>query len=199
MTANSRVTFFEIEMKSLAAAVLTLFCCSLCDAQLQISNEALTTTSIIFDISGTIDGPIPEEGPDWLFFVDSNRPNGWITNFNNAQITSNISVNGVADEVDNFWIESEFGSASRDRLTLNLDRGWSIGDTLSGTFTANWATAVDLTDYSGELQIFWGRDGLSDETAGTLQGTFSTIAVPEPSSALFISAIVSTSLLRRRR
>ncbi|MDC0601945.1 hypothetical protein OAP14_02820 [Aliiglaciecola sp.] len=178
-----------MKMKLLIANALLVLSTFSANAALIISNESIDTNSISFDVSGTIEGPTPQSGLAWLFFVDTNRANGWISASNTATITSNIMVNGSPNSVDDFWVETDFGFSSHDRLTLNNNSNWSVGDILSGTFSATWANAINLDDFNG-LDIYWGRDSSGyDESNGTFQGSFLANSQPipnPPSLALLI-------------
>lgn len=191
-----------MNIKILMVSVLLLLSSFNSHAGLIITNGSIDSTSISFDISGTIEGPIPQSGLNWLFLVDTSRANGWINSFNIATITSNILVNGLSNGVDDFWVEPDFSNSSHDRLTLNNGSGWSIGDTLSGTFTATWASAIDLSGFNG-LDVYWGRDPASfDESKGTFQGEFirDRQSVPEPSTfAIFALGMVGLAFRRFKK
>lgn len=77
------------------------------NAALTITNFDLQSTSISFDISGTIEGPAPSGGLSWLFFVDANG-NGDYDDapFQTATIAQNIAVNGSTSAVSDIWIEN---------------------------------------------------------------------------------------------
>ena len=172
---------------------------TLSHAGLVFTSTTLTENSISFEISGSIDGPAPTgDDLNFLFFVDPLRPNGWISAFEVATITSNISVNGNPNEVDNLWIEPGFGGESNDRITMNQNEngGFNSGDTLSGTFTASWVSPIDLSGFGSELEVYWGRDTNYNEFNGTYQGTFSTVPAPGAMALLGLGGLLGA---RRRR
>lgn len=178
---------------ALAAALITFGALvGRADAALTITNWNFTPTSLSFDISGTIDGPVPSSGLKWIFLVDEGGNTNWSPAFTldiSASINSNISVNGGAG-IDNFWVET--GDPSEDRLTMNRNSGWNIGDTLSGTLNVSWVPLGSLSA-TPDLEFRWGRNG-NNAFAGTLQGTG---AVPEPSS--FLLGLGALPLMARRK
>ncbi|MDB4300810.1 PEP-CTERM sorting domain-containing protein [bacterium] len=165
------------------------------NAALTITNFDLQSTSISFDISGTIEGPAPSEGLSYLFFVDANG-NGDYDDapFQTPTIAQNIAVNGSTPAVSSMWIEN--ADITEDRITLHNDSLWNVGDVLSGSFSASWASPIDTAPLTNGMEVRWGRNK-GTALQGTLQGTAS--AVPEPSSALLLGLSTLGVVARRKR
>jgi len=177
----------------LVLAVTALVLSSSVNASLVISDYSLTDNSISFNVTGTIDGPAPEAGNlRFLFLVDVNGNGNYDTSsvFDEATITSNISVNGVSNGVDDFWIENDDDPAAfEDRLTMNRDVGWADGDVLSGIFSATWTTNINSSAVSDGLEFRWGRNN-GTAMEGALQG-LGVAAVPIPGAVwLFGSGLI---------
>ncbi|MDB4143269.1 hypothetical protein OAF06_01530 [Akkermansiaceae bacterium] len=73
---NNNTFFMKLKQTKVATLAATLITFGSlaggANAALTITNFDLQSTSISFDISGTIEGPAPLEGFSWLFFVDAN-------------------------------------------------------------------------------------------------------------------------------
>ena len=190
--------------RSLAAALITFgSLAGGANAPLTITNFDLQSTNISFNISGTIEGPAPSSGREWLFFVDANGNGDYddtsLQTLQTTIISQNISVNGSTTVVSNFWIEN--GGTREDRFTLNNSSEWNVGDVLSGSFSASWSSPIDTAPLTNGMELRWGRGQQSGFAAtafeGTLQGT--TTAVPEPSSALLLGLGALGMVSRRKR
>ena len=148
-----------------------------------VENFALTDSSVSFDISGTLAGPQPEAGLEDLFFVNSTFAAPGFTPLPGGAI--DFSWTGSQALGNSFTGNPLFG----DYFFLEFSENLAVGDSLSGTFSAEFAAGTFDVSEVDSINVIWGfaadfaNRTFHDEDflGGTLQTTF---AIPEPGSFL---------------
>jgi hypothetical protein len=176
------------------AALLAIgVACRQAHADIIINNFSLTQNSLSFDISGTLPDPLPLS-PSAFYFVnpDIHANPGFVLASNFASTYSFTGTQNLRDPDGVSGGNGGFGDFFYVAFTANMN----VGETVSGTLTANWMTDTFDPSQVTTLDVYWGYNGgLAND------GTYLTsVAIPEPSSHLLVAVIGMTVLpLRRNR
>jgi len=182
----------------ISLAVL-LAAASASEADIAITNFNLTTTSLSFDIAGTLPDTPPPTSPSILYFInpDVAADPGYALSSGIVAISFSFSGSQPLLEIRNG------NSAYGDFSGVYFQNDFAPGESIVGTVTATWSiTAFDPTQVTS-LDVYWGYDDSlpaspADQPSAITGGTYltSVSTVPEPSSALLI---VAGALILARR
>jgi hypothetical protein len=180
------------------ALAFSLIAAAHSEAAVSIVNFQLTTTSLSFDISGTMPAAPPADLAYTFFILNPNpaaSPGFALGNFTLAStksFTGTQSLFGILTGGTSFgdYVAIVFGS---DSATVSLTPGQAI----SGTFSATWSTPVFDPAAVTELDVSWGNAGGSTIGGGVLLA--GSVPVPEPSGAALLLSGLAVAAGRRRR
>lgn len=169
-------------------------------ASLIVSNWSATTTTLNFDITGTID-PGVTFGPQQqnsLFIGPAN-----LGNQAGASTVAGTwaSLGGVVTALNTATLFSDSGS---DKLQVRKSSNWLVGDILNYSFSFSSPNLVDLSgfDISGAI-VSAGRSTYSAAPEAAYQvGTFAAAAAPVPAPAtlaLFGLGLAGLGFSRRKK
>jgi hypothetical protein len=182
------------------ALAFSLLAAAQSQAAVVITNLQLTTTSISFDISGTMPTAVPADSPGFIFITNpslSASP-GFALNANFTPATSG-SFSGTQTLMESreaFLGESSFG----DYMAIGFDSELTANEAIMGTFTAAWATPQINPAAVTSLNFYWGASASNTPpNNGTLLGNFAVGAVPEPTGAALLLTGLAIAAGRRRR
>ena len=169
--------------------------------QLSVSNFEMTSTSVLFDLSGTLPLSGPVTASEGFFFVNPNEsesPGFALGDFlpsTSNEFTGPQPLRGESDFSPIATGGIDFG----DYFFVVFQNPLVPGEAISGRVTANWnSQAFDPTAVSS-LNVYWGAADDLSLTTGVLVDTV-TVGVPEPAAATLIGAfLVGTATVRRRR
>lgn len=166
---------------------------------IHIDNFSLTTTTVSFDISGTLAGPLPSSNRRVLSFVNSTAADpGFVT------------PSGFEAPISHTWTGSQtlMGSFplftgdptfdTGDYFGLFFQSNITVGEAINGTVSATFATNTFNPSEVSTINVIWGSGGDSFSN-GTLQDTVTVNSIPEPSSALLVGLGVLAFLAIRKR
>jgi hypothetical protein len=181
------------------ALAFSLLAAAQSQAAVVITNLQLTTTSISFDISGTMPTAVATNNLGTLFIVNPNlsASPGFALNvvgFSNATSSSFSGTQAMRSVAPPAYLGApHFGDYAGFSLAADL----AANETIIGTFTATWATPQMNPAAVTSLDFYWGTDPFGAPNSGTLLGN---VAVPEPSgSALLLCSLAALAGRRRRR
>lgn len=175
-------------------------------AQLSVSNFEMTSTSVLFDLSGKMPATAPSIASEGLIFVnpdDSESPGFALGDFlgsvsngftGTQQLRSELEL-----ELELFSPISTGGIEFGDYFFVVFQNPLTAGEAINGRVTANWdSLAFDPTAVSA-LDVYWGAEDNFTLTSGVLFDTV-VVGVPEPATATAIGAVlVGIAAIRRRR
>lgn len=180
------------------ALAFSLLAAAQSQAAVVITNLQLSTTSISFDISGTMPTAVPSLQRDGIFVTNPNifASPGFALNssftvapswsFSGSQTLSNVVLGAPS-----------FG----DYAVLNWSSPLAANETIMGTVTATWATPLLNPAAVTSVAIYWGSENdVAAPNTGTLLGNAAVVAVPEPTgAALLVCSLAAVAGRRRRR
>jgi hypothetical protein len=173
------------------------------EAAVVITNLVMTTTSISFDISGTMPTTVPGSSPNVIFFTNpslSASPgfalNTSFTSTNSASFSGTQPLRSVGGGPAGLGFSS-FG----DYGVFGLQEALTASESLMGTFTATWPTPRLNPAAVTSLDFYWGAsNGSSHVNTGTFLGSAAVGgSVPEPSGTALLLCGLATVAARRRR
>lgn len=135
-------------------------------AALVFTHLTLTPTSFSVEISGTLPAAYPKNSLATLYFVNpeaSASPGYALQDFAMADAQS-ILGSGQ---------NSRFGTGGSlwgDYAIVNFSRLLAAGETLSGTLSGTWNSAVFDVSKVSSLNVFWGSDEDQGHTAAAITG-----------------------------
>jgi hypothetical protein len=156
-----------------------------------IGVEIIDTRTLRLTFSGTMQGPVPLSSVGTLF-VDTPVPGTLRADL--AALTSDVQLGPYPlFRVHSGYDNVPYGGSLQLRNSVNGNELLSVGDVLSGTalmtFDSSHGMMQSMFDAPG-LPVYWGRNF---PEAGTLQG----VAIPEPSTALLLTAGLAWAARRR--
>jgi len=158
-----------------------------------VSNWNLTTTSLTFDINGTLQQGYPgtHSANQVDIFIGELFNSNWI---NSGFLTGFIIDRGSTVAGSEVYAYAWNGSPDGDLAYLRYLSRWQNGNLFNYTvsFSGNFnPSGVDATN----LDVFWGLAGSRWLQPELQVGT----VIPEPSSALFLGFSVWLALIRGRK
>lgn len=186
----------HIKMKQLAILLTIGLVTHQANAAITITNFNLKTTSVTFDISGTMPSPLPASNRNALYFVNpipATNPGFALGSFMSS---SSPSFTGLQTLRTSPNPVATGGISFGDYFFVSFANNLATGETVSGTLTATWSSTAFDPSAIGFLNVFWGTGSSDIVNTGTLLTT--AAPVPEPSAAL-LAALGSFPLLSRSR
>lgn len=176
---------------SLTALTLGTFAAEQSRAGLLISNIELTTTSLSFDLSGTIDDVVGSNNSNILFIGEIGNTDWITTNFASGTWTAvDSNTQGAFAEV------LAFGSQVNRASISVQNHPFVAGDEIEGSFSVTDSSFDPTATDTSNWVVSVGHNDVAFLDATTVTGS----AAPEPTSfALLLASGLGIACRRRRR
>lgn len=207
-TLNPALRLPAAGMKSavlgLTAAAGLLLAPHRAEAAVVITNLQLTTTSISFDVSGTLPAlaAVPPTSAQGIFVVNpvlSASPGFAL----NTDFLFAISASFTGTQVLRTGPAGGAilgGPGFGDYGVFNFSADLGGGESLAGTFSATWSAPIMNPAAVTSLGFYWGMaSSVSPVGSGTFLGSAAVNAVPESSGAALLAGGLAAAAGRRRR
>ena len=159
------------------------------------SNLNITATEFSVDISGNLPGPEPYDNAHWLIITHPtlNTTPGFV--LENFEIADPASFSG--SQTVSFFKTGN--SVSGDYAWVQFTNVLSGGESLDGTLSGTWSSAVFDPGEASSVKFYYGTDELGGLTTGVFLGSASR-SVPDTGStaALLGAGVVALAFARRR-
>jgi len=171
------------------------------NAAISITNFNLSETAVTFDISGTFLSTPPPGMLSCLFFANPNiaaDPGFTVSNnltatsasFSGTQALRGFSPSATGAAVTNYG----------DYFLVAFANDFATDEAINGSFSATWGSTTFTPSAVGSLDVYWGGDtSLADLQVIESGSLLTTIAVPEPTSALLLGLGSLCLVFRRSR
>jgi len=182
-------------MKIALTLLTVLLAANSCLGQLILKVDELTETTLTFSISGTMQGPVPDDFP---YVIDINAPVDWIIQDNGGATNfGTLSDSPLNDYTLQYaaTIEDSLGSYLFMQFTDDLTTA-TTGTGMTVIYTITPGAFFDPNAVT-ELTLSWGYNfGSTQVPVGTVQ---STAPIPEPATGALLALGLAGLALRRRR
>lgn len=166
---------------------------SVATAAITVTDFRISSSTVSFNIIGTISGPTPSAGANSLFFVNAipSSPGFVLATYYGAP--NQLTWTGSQNLIIGFPIftgDPAFGDYFGMSFTSNL----SVGDTVNGSVLAIYDSGTFDPSAVSSIDLIWGF-GANSFSDGSSQSRFTVI--PEPSSSL-LACLCGFAMLTRR-
>ena len=167
-------------------------------AAISVSNFQITTTTVSFNISGTLSGPLPLQSARTLFFVNTvpASPGFVLTPFVSSSSSQIWTGSQILDSSYPLFTGSPSFSTG-DYFGMAFASNLSVGEIVSGSVFATFASGTFDPTAVSAIELVWGTSGDGSSFSGGSSQT--TFAVPEPSSSMLFGLFGLGLATRRRR
>jgi hypothetical protein len=175
------------------ALAFSLIAAAHSQAAVSIVNFQLTTTSLSFDISGTMPATAPANNRNGFAIINPDfaaSPGFALGNFTFADTRSFTGTQALSGILT--------GNSSGDYALVLFSSPLTAGEAISGTFSATWSTTAFDPAAVTQLNVQWGSTNGSSVGDG-VQLALVPVNVPEPSGAALLLTGLAVAAGRRRR
>lgn len=180
-------------MKRLLVAITSIS--GLAQGAVTITNFQLTTTTLSFNISGTMPATPPAVSRRGLYFVNpvlNASPGVALGSFVGSATQSFTGTQSLRATLNPIQTGS---SIAGDYFFVVFENDLAANEPISGTVSATWTSAAFDPEAAPYLNLKWGSSSFDTANTGI---QLAVVYIPEPSSVL-LGAVTSLILLARRR
>ncbi len=161
---------------------------------LTIEDFSLDSSTVSFNISGTVSGPDPEVGRMLIYFVNSNlsTPRFVLPVWFESPISHTWTGTQILNEGYPLFTGN---SAIGDYFGVYFESDLMTEEVVNGSFAATFPPGTFDPTAASSIDVIWGESYTGEFSGGVIQDVVTT--VPEPSTVTII-ALLSCGLVSRR-